>query len=589
MKLSKVYANNIKFKPIFFHGGLNVVYGDVENVGFGKVQEHNLGKTSLVSLIDFMLLKKVEKKSIFGKHLGSFEGWIFFLEIELNSGEFLTIRRAVIPNSKISFKKHNLKYQDFTLESRWDYEDLPLNGTLEESNPKLILQKQLLKFDVSTRYNYRWFVSYLLRTQNDYRDPFLLSKFKGKDKDWKPNLFDLLGFNSALLEKKYQFDEDIAAEKKDIKRLVNSEEVNETFKLRAAIEAKKNELKNLKEKTKDFDFYSKEQNINFSLVRDIELKVSDFNKRKYRLDLKIQQINASLDSSKQSSVNMDEILGLYEEIKVHFPNELTKDYKDVVNFNEQITKERDAYLKEELKTLKERREVVDNDLKALNKERIKLLSFLKEKDTFIKFQNFQDELLKIESEIISFEQKLENTLGVERMKKTIESISSNIKSLTEDIKNEIENENVEFSKIKRLFQEIYAATFDYTALLVIEPNKAGNIDFEASVLTNTQELSGKADGYTSTKVLCASFVLAILLFYSNKSYFRFAYHDGIFESWGDDHKVRFIKYLRENLEMYGIQYVVSLIKSDLPKDFEFTNEEIIRSLSKNDTLFGFDF
>ena len=176
MKLSKIYTNNSSFKTITFNEGFNVVYGDVEDSKTNKVQEHNLGKTSLINLIDFLLLKKVDKDNIFSKYQEKFSNWVFFLEIKLNNGEYLTIKRAVNHNTKISFKKHVSKNQNFTQETSWDYEDLSLTSNDADKNPKRILEKEYLKFDVNTDFNYRSFLRYLLRTQNDYQDVFKLNK-----------------------------------------------------------------------------------------------------------------------------------------------------------------------------------------------------------------------------------------------------------------------------------------------------------------------------------------------------------------------------------------------------------------------------
>ena len=60
MKLSKIYSNKSSFKAIIFNEGFNVVYGDVKDSKTNKVQEHNLGKTTLIHLIDFLLLKKID-------------------------------------------------------------------------------------------------------------------------------------------------------------------------------------------------------------------------------------------------------------------------------------------------------------------------------------------------------------------------------------------------------------------------------------------------------------------------------------------------------------------------------------------------
>lgn len=105
----------------------------------------------------------------------------------------------------------------------------------------------------------------------------------------------------------------------------------------------------------------------------------------------------------------------------------------------------------------------------------------------------------------------------------------------------------------------------------------------------SQDLTGKGDGYTSTKVLCASFVLAVLVHYFTESFFRFAYHDGILESWGNNHKIQFINLVRDYCSKYGIQYIISLIKSDIPDGFDLLDKEIIRTLCKGDELFGNEF
>ena len=59
MKLSKLYSNKpMLFTPILFNDGFNVVLGDITDSQNIKRDTHNLGKTTLVKLLDFMLLAK---------------------------------------------------------------------------------------------------------------------------------------------------------------------------------------------------------------------------------------------------------------------------------------------------------------------------------------------------------------------------------------------------------------------------------------------------------------------------------------------------------------------------------------------------
>ncbi|QYS91992.1 hypothetical protein JJC04_05025 [Flavobacterium covae] len=66
MKLSKLYSNKENFKNILFNlNGLNVIYAEVKTDIKDKRNSHCLGKTKVAELIDFLLLKKIDKKIFF--------------------------------------------------------------------------------------------------------------------------------------------------------------------------------------------------------------------------------------------------------------------------------------------------------------------------------------------------------------------------------------------------------------------------------------------------------------------------------------------------------------------------------------------
>lgn len=64
MKLSKLYSSDSRFKNITFNlNGLNVIYADVLTDINEKKNSHDLGKTKLAELIDYLLIKKIDKKN----------------------------------------------------------------------------------------------------------------------------------------------------------------------------------------------------------------------------------------------------------------------------------------------------------------------------------------------------------------------------------------------------------------------------------------------------------------------------------------------------------------------------------------------
>lgn len=136
MQLSKLYANQPNFKNIEFNlDGLNIIYAEVKSESSEKKNSHDLGKTKLAELIDFLLLKEVNKKHFLLKirkdEKSIFEDYIFYLEIYLNSGKYLTIKRAVSENTKISFSINDQKTNSFTPPSTWEYERLAIKKAKE--------------------------------------------------------------------------------------------------------------------------------------------------------------------------------------------------------------------------------------------------------------------------------------------------------------------------------------------------------------------------------------------------------------------------------------------------------------------------
>lgn len=589
MKLSKIYSNQKDFKTIKFNDGFSVIFGDVLDANTeGSVEEHNLGKTSLVHLIDFMLLKKLESENFLIKFSEKFLNWEFYLEIKLNDGSFLTIRRSVGNYNLVSFKAHILQDQDFVEEEDWDYKDLQIYSKDDQKSPVKILESEYLKFDVLSNYPFRTFLNYLLRTQDDYIDVFKLNSFKGADSNWKPQVLELLGYDPTLLDKKYELDEDIKLSKKLIARLKDTNE-DDKYAIRAAIGTKKEERKSVEELIDQFDFYKNDDDLNKSLVTEIESKVSLLNDRKYAITYDIEEIQSSLSMERPHDIGVEQLQDFFDELKVHFEDSLKKEYSDVIEFTKQLSEERQIYLKDQLVTLKQQLKNINSQLRDLNDKRAQILSTLTQKDSFKKFKDYQAGLAAIDNEVFNYEQQLRDIDRVELFNEEQERLRDNLKDLKKQIIVMLESDPEPYLKIRSLFTKIYKTVFEYTGTLAVKVNTAGNVDFQPVVLDAGDALTGKSQGNTSRHVMCVSFILAVMAAYSDQSFFKFAYNDGVMEGWGDSHKRSFIKLVREYAEEYDIQFITSMINSDVPGNFAFKDGEIVRTLSKTDTLFGVDF
>jgi uncharacterized protein YydD (DUF2326 family) len=103
-----------------------VIYGEVHHPKDQKKDSHNLGKTTLIHLIDFLMLKGTWPELFIVKHEERFKRFVFFIEIALNNGGFATIRRAVSDPNKMAMKRHSESVADFTecADDAWDHVDL---------------------------------------------------------------------------------------------------------------------------------------------------------------------------------------------------------------------------------------------------------------------------------------------------------------------------------------------------------------------------------------------------------------------------------------------------------------------------------
>lgn len=603
MQLSKLYTNQSGFKSIKFNlNSLNVIYAEVRSDPKEKKNSHDLGKTKFAELIDFLFLKEIDKKhfllKIKNEGRSIFEDYIFYLEIYTNSGRFVTIKRGVNENTKISFAVNEQTTEDFKAPSVWIYENLAIKKAKEALSELLTLD-----FFQSKPYNYRKAISYSLRRQDDYKDVYKLNKFSsGKDVDWKPFIFDLLGFDGELLRRKYQNDARIEDIKEFIKSLKNEYSVN--VEERDTIVAEKSivesDYQEIEQQIDQFNFYEQDKKLIREGIEEIENEISSFNGVSYQLNYEIEKLQNSIKNN--FSFDIKKVEKVFKETLTYFPENLVSDYEELMIFNKKLTGERNKLLKATLESKKRELAGVNVKLSELNIQREQLLSHLTDSDTFSKFKRYQKDLVKIESKLLKFQGKLETIDRIISKENEIEDLKEEIKSTTEQLKRVFQktNEIAKYSLIRKNFTRYYKAIMDEDALLSWNLNTENNVEFIPPKVRSKQDFNkdtAKDEGNTYMKLLCVAFDLAILTTYNKESYYRFVYHDDVLSQQDNGIKTRLLELVFGLLKEYRFQYVLSVIKSDLPvnneeKFIEFNEEHIVLKLHDKDssgTLFGFEF
>ena len=561
MKLIKVFSDG-PFKNVKFNEGYNVVLATIHDKE-NKKDTHNLGKTSLLVVIDFLLLSKYSNKSpilsntIFSKQT-------FFLELLLNSGKYLIIRRGVEKPSKISFKLNETPLDSFDIPAEWDEE----NVAFEEAKDML---NSFLDYDVLTNWPYRKSISYFLRSQKDYLDVFQLNKFKGKHIGWKPFVFDLLGFDGSLVENKLKCDDEIVTKKSEIATLQKqaSLDIAERDKIIGLIEIKTEEKARAESEIDKFNFYNQDATVTRELIDSIDTQLQTLNSERYRLGYEIKKINSSLEQT-STNVRLDKLKELYKEVELFFPDTLTKQYEELERFTDAISLERRKYLEENLSILKKEYSRLNDTIKV-KEERSDKISILTEVDVYDKFKVYQKELASLEAELSLLQEKLRLIDSSSTIRTEIEKLKDERKEYVDKIREAIDGRA--HAEINKIFNQIVTEVTGTNAIISIKQNSDANVEFEADYQTTAHVTTSEADGTSYKKLLCVAFDIALLISYSSRSFYKFVYHDGVLEGLDDRVKQRLIMVTQRICSEYGLQYILSLIDSDIPKNIEEPNQE----------------
>lgn len=581
MKLSKLYSNKKDiFEPIIFNEGFNVVYGDIRNPEKYELDTHNLGKTTLAKLLDFMFLSKRNPKQFLFKHEETFEGFVFFLELNLIDGSNLTIKRSVKDNTKIFFKKHIEKNQDFSSldDELWEH-----SGVTIDNARKLL--ESWFHFDILKKYSYRKIIGYLIRTQNDFVNVFKLNKERGRDINWKPYMADLLGFDGSLAKKHYEKLAKIDKLKSQISAASLSDMDNitkELSKIDSRLLLRQKELTTLQMFIDNFNFDEIDQEKIEKLVDSIDSEISNLNVQEYSIKNNINRINESLATT---SIKFDtrEVEKLFKEANILFPEEVSKDFNQLIDFNKEITKERHRFLKEEQAELQLELANIKERLTYLNIKRSESLDFISETEVVKKFRESNKEIARIQADISFLEKQKENIDKIQALTKYKRDLENELMAIQDTMNANLtevnETHDSVFSNVRIYFNEIISKVFNKEGEITVYLNKHGNFEFEATYQDIQGNNTSEGDGNTYGKFLCIAFDLAVARAYLDKNYPKFLYIDGALEVLDDRKRKLLLEVFRKYSDL-GIQIIISSISSEVSgfNEVPFTDEEIVLTL-----------
>jgi uncharacterized protein YydD (DUF2326 family) len=590
MQISRVYCSQPElFGPIDFNctgdtSSINLILAEIRHPRDRARDSHNLGKTTLVHLLDFMMLKDLgsDKTFFLIKHADRFAGVVFFIELALNAGDFLTISRPVSDASAICLKRHSertqsLRHDDSAL---WDHFNMSFSAARD-------LVNAILDLEALSPYDFRKALTYFLRTQSDYRDELQLHKFMlGKDIDWKPFVMHLFSFKEAPVRRKYELDAELEEkrQKREKDALVVQFAESEFPRLRSTIESKRTQLVAVREKVDSFQLGEEEARMLSNLVSTIETRIAELHEEAYDHDIDIQRIEDSLDN--ELKFNLADIQTIYADAKIFFGDQIRREYGELLAFNKKLTRERNTSLKRSLAALRVQRSTISAELAELTAKRAAQLTHFRGIDTFDKFKVLQSQLVDQRAELTNLELQAEKLRDLAGLTLQISSLARARGEVVDEIKAMLLADTPLRRGFAQCFDAFCQRILQHEGLFFFQQNASGNVEYQIQLTIpagSARAPSSLDRGTSYKKLLCALFDLALLNVYAGKGFYRFVYHDGVLEGLDNRKKLLFLDLIREQTSKLGIQYIFSAIDSDLPRleddtRLQFGTEEIVLRL-----------
>lgn len=569
LSLSQLYCDkNEIFPSISFKNGINVVYASVTK-NLSEANSHSLGKSLLAELIDYMLLKQA-KKEFFLKRSDAFLTFNFYLEIKVSDNVFITIRRSIASKIDlfVSDKKSNVLISGATPE----YSNLGLDKA-----KSLLSSKINLDAVTSAGGHFRTGLRYCIRRQEEFINIFKSRNHNEKDKEWKPYLGGLLGINANLLSEKYELVDKVNKLKSAINELDGLSKTSASA-LEAEISTLNKQIKAMQAELDGFSFYKLDKDITQELVEGIGVDISNVNEEIYSLEQRLHDINESLASNYE--FDLQHVKDIYESVKINLPEQLIKSYEELVALNIQMTEGRKEQLIKSKEKLTYKLTLANQKREQLSSRQEELSDILIEKESFKKYKLLQSKVSQKESHLAVLDERLAKIDTAAELKKFLHDAEAEEDAISQKISilGRQKNNSVLDDIVSR-FSEIIKATVNIDSYFYFEFNKEGNPEYKVGMVDETTV----DKGHSYTKLMAAALDVSLLTHYSERGYYRFAYHDGIYESLEDRVKLKLLSKWRELSESFGLQLIITVLDSDIPEGSDgqkvnFYPDEIIREL-----------
>lgn len=548
--LKRLYSETGLFDEVKFGLGINLIKGVYTKTPAEMTELNGIGKSTLIRLVDFVLLSEEGKRFFDVKKHEFFKEHSVTLEFEID-GKAYFIRRGFSDPNKVSFGN--------TLETLEEYTVVDLRIVLGG----LVFGKDGYK----GAYENAWFRSlmkFFIKddiNHHERKDPLkFVSAHISNFETYVYNLF-LLGLPNlsvndfAVLKTKA---DDLHKMRSRITRRITEETGKKLGEINSEIDVLDRKIAAFQDSLAKYEFLSSYEDVEKELI-SISSEVSGLLRKLTPIEKKLAEYHKSYEY--EIEIDSKKISRLYSEVKEVFGDAVKKQLDDIVSFRKKLAENRKRFLSSRETSLSTEIEELKNKISVIEKRRSALYRVLDEKNALDSLKNTYQLLIEEKA-------KKEKLVGsIDSLRKIDEDLLILNKLRSEavsDISSELNGVQEQIKSIRSLFLDIISASINVENMkeavfdIRPSPNMGSPLAFDIDVPKS------EALGKQRLKVLAYDLTVFFNLIENGRILPYFLVHDGVFHGIGIKTIVKVLNLVNSKFLQNPIfQYIITANENEI--------------------------
>ncbi|MBU0894663.1 MAG: DUF2326 domain-containing protein [Nanoarchaeota archaeon] len=540
MFLKEIYSEpEGLFDKVKFKKGINIISGQQVKQEGEKPSLNSIGKSTLISLIDFCLLSKFDKKHKLYKAKEFMDAYKIVLKVEIMKENYI-IKRGTELDKKIVFFKEGEKEKEMVL----------------DDVKRILFKKMFPSSDYSGVSEDKWFrtiVSLMIRNEKKgFDDPIEYIPEVRRKESTIYHLM-LMDIDNTLAVKNYDFIQEIDKRKKELDGIQNTIE-----KQYGKIESINNQLDKLGKEIKSAGEAQNKFRLEES-YKEEEGRADELTKQIKQLILQNNTLRELLGNYKDSyklevDVDPKKITSVYEEINKDLGIALKKTLEQAIEFKAKLIESRKDFIKTKVGEIEETLSKNSEKITELDMERSKIFSFLKNKEAIKDLKELFDLISEKKDKYNDLKGKISL---IEDINEDYLNKKTQYSKLQEEINEFLKNIKAKISSLREIYNEVYDSLYTSKEKegffdIIFDKGKQAKIFIIAS--------SQDADGFGKNRgcILVYDLTLLFNIAKNNLPYPRFWIHDGVFNGMYKNQFVSTMNLLNKKSATIDFQYIITL-------------------------------